>query len=239
MKNRLDNIVADKLNISRSKAKEIILDSKIKIGESFATKPGQQYDVNIKFWVDPNANRFVSRGGYKLESAINHFKLDVSQLVCIDIGASTGGFTHCLLQNNAAKVYALDVGTNQLESTLREDKRVVSIENTHIKDANLPMVQLIVIDVSFISLATVIPYAYKFLQPKGKCVALVKPQFEVGPKHLTKKGLVKNRVKADKIVLKKIEDASKDAGFVANEVWECPVRGGEGNIEYFIFLEKK
>ena len=188
-----------------------------------------------------NPNPYVSRGGLKLASALEAFPLELSGRVCLDAGASTGGFTDCLLQRGAAKVYAVDVGTRQLDDRLRQDPRVDSREQLHAKDLKAahfdPRPTLAVIDVSFISLTQVLPYVLACLAAPYDVVALIKPQFEVGPK-LAPKGVVKDPA-ARQQAIEKVRAALKTLGAAEAGLFECPVHGPKGNVEFFIHLRSK
>ena len=167
----------------------------------------------------------------KLEKALSHYRLHLDGSVCIDIGASTGGFTDCMLQNGAVKVYSVDVGTDQLDEKLRNDPRVVSMEKTDIRNCvgSLPAVDFIGIDVSFISLKLVLPSAYALLKNGGECVALIKPQFEAG--------IVRDS-KVHKKVCDDISEFASTLGFERGEVISSPITGGDGNTEYLIYLRR-
>ena len=183
--------------------------------------------------------KYVGRGGLKLEKALSHYRLHLDGSVCIDIGASTGGFTDCMLQNGAVKVYSVDVGTDQLDEKLRNDPRVVSMEKTDIRNCvgTLPEVDFIGIDVSFISLKLVLPSAYALLKDGGECVALIKPQFEAGKSHLSKHGIVRDS-KVHKKVCDDISEFASTLGFERGEVISSPITGGDGNTEYLIYLRR-
>lgn len=183
--------------------------------------------------------KYVGRGGLKLEKALSHYRLHLDGSVCIDIGASTGGFTDCMLQNGAVKVYSVDVGTDQLDEKLRNDPRVVSMEKTDIRNCvgSLPAVDFIGIDVSFISLKLVLPSAYALLKDGGECVALIKPQFEAGKSHLRKHGIVRDS-KVHKKVCDDISEFASTLGFERGEVISSPITGGDGNTEYLIYLRR-
>ena len=185
--------------------------------------------------------KYVSRGGLKLEKAIKTWDLDFKDKLVLDIGASTGGFTDCALQNGAKYVYSVDVGKNQLDWKLRNDERVLSLEEMHIKDLkqediNNEKVNFIVIDVSFISLTKVIPYFKKFLAKTGKIVMLVKPQFEVGREKIGRNGVVENEEYHDEAI-KKIISFSKEGGYELLGVEDSPIRGTKGNKEFLMLLK--
>ena len=185
--------------------------------------------------------KYVSRGGLKLEKAIKAWDLDFSDKLVLDIGASTGGFTDCALQNGARRVYSVDVGKNQLDWKLRNDEKVVSLEEMHIKDLKEEdienkKVDFIVIDVSFISLTKVIPYFKKFLAQSGKIVMLVKPQFEVGREKIGRNGVVENEEYHNEAI-KKIISFSKDEGYELIGVEDSPIKGAKGNKEFLMLIK--
>ena len=235
---RLDSLVALKTGISRSKAREIIEASAVTVNGKIITKAAKEVSEDDDVAVNA-LPKYVSRGGLKLEAALDAFQIDVSDLVCLDIGSSTGGFTDCLLRRGAKKVYAVDVGTDQLAGSLKADPRVVSMEKTDIRDLSPEALtekpELAVCDVSFISLSLILPHAAR-LADKG--VFLIKPQFELTKKALNKSGVVKSEKDREKAVFKVKAEAEK-AGFIIKNLAPSPVKGGEGNVEYLIFLEKR
>ena len=219
MKKRLDLILVEQeLLETREKAKREIMAGNVIVNEQVVTKAGTMFkdndDLNIRI---RNKLKYVSRGGLKLEKAIKTWNLDFKDKLVLDIGASTGGFTDCALQSGAKYVYSVDVGKNQLDWKLRNDERVFSMEEMHIKDLeekdiNNKKVDFIVIDVSFISLTKVIPYFEKFLAENGKIVMLVKPQFEVGREKIGRNGVVENEEYHDEAI-KKVISFSKECGY--------------------------
>ncbi len=225
---------------SGARAQRLIMAGLVYVDGRKADKPGMQVsreaEVNVR-----ETLRYVSRGGLKLEAALKHFGLDVRAARCLDVGASTGGFTDCLLQHGAERVYAVDVGRGQLHYRLRNDPRVVSLERMHIRDlrpAQVPQdMDVLTIDTSFISLTTVLPLAWPYLRRGGFCLALIKPQFEVGPKHL-RKGVVRS-VEARLQAVRKVESCARSllhARVVG--VMESPLHGPKGNIEYLLLIRK-
>ena len=242
MKKRLDLILVEReIFETREKAKREIMAGNVIVNEQTVTKAGTNFNDDEKTVIRiKDRLKYVSRGGLKLEKAIKVWKLDFSEKTVLDIGASTGGFTDCALQNGAKKVYSVDVGTNQLDWKLRNDERVVSIENMHIKDLepeNLKneKMDFIVIDVSFISLTKVIPYLNKFLNTEGKVVMLVKPQFEVGKEKIGKNGIVTEEQYHDEAI-KKIISFIKDNSYKLIGVEESPIRGTKGNKEFLMLI---
>lgn len=242
MKKRLDLILVEReIFETREKAKREIMAGNVIVNEQTVTKAGTNFNDDEKTVIRiKDKLKYVSRGGLKLEKAIKVWKLDFSEKTVLDIGASTGGFTDCALQNGAKKVYSVDVGTNQLDWKLRNDERVVSIENMHIKDLepeNLKneKMDFIVIDVSFISLTKVIPYLNKFLNTEGKVIMLVKPQFEVGKEKIGKNGIVTEEQYHDEAI-KKIISFIKDNSYKLIGVEESPIRGTKGNKEFLMLI---
>lgn len=225
---------------SREKAKRLIMSGEVFIKTQRVEKPGQLVDEDSQIYVKLKGLKYVSRGGFKLEKAIELYQIDLSDKVCCDIGASTGGFTHCMLLNNAKKVYAIDVGTNQLDYRLRVDDRVISMEKTNFRtfDSNLiEPIDFISIDVSFISLELILPKAYEILKDNGEIVALIKPQFEAGREKVGKKGIVKDK-KTHEEVLYKILSHVEKLDLRVKGITTSPIRGNTGNKEFLIYLEK-
>lgn len=242
MKKRLDLILVDRgLFDTREKAKREIMAGNVIVNEQTVTKAGTNFkdtdELSIRI---KDRLRYVSRGGLKLEKAIKIWNLDFRNKIILDIGASTGGFTDCALQNGAVRVYSVDVGTNQLDWRLKNDERVVSIEETHIKDLTTDDMEnnradFIVIDVSFISLTKVIPYLEKFLSENGQVVMLIKPQFEVGKEKIGKNGIVIDE-KYHNEAIKKIISFSGESGYELVGVEESPIKGTKGNKEFLILI---
>ena len=243
MKKRLDLILVEReLFETREKAKREIMAGNVIVNEQVETKAGTMFMDNDKLKIRiKDKLKYVSRGGLKLEKAIKTWNLDFKDKLVLDIGASTGGFTDCALQNGAKYVYSVDVGKNQLDWKLRNDERVLSLEEMHIKDLkqediNNEKVNFIVIDVSFISLTKVIPYFKKFLAKTGKIVMLVKPQFEVGREKIGRNGVVENEEYHDEAI-KKIISFSKEGGYELLGVEDSPIRGTKGNKEFLMLLK--
>ncbi len=240
MQTRLDLYLSDnKIVKSRSVAAKMIKEGKISVNGTVCTRSSLIVSEMDNIEVTGDMPKYVGRGGLKLEKAIVFFGIDLKDKCCIDIGASTGGFTDCMLQSGADKVYAVDVGSDQLDEKLRADSRVVSMEKTDIRNITdeIPSVDFISIDVSFISLKLVLPSAFRLLCDKGSLVALIKPQFEAGKSNLNKKGIVRD----EKVRLKVCEDIkqfSVSCGFESIGLVESPISGGDGNIEYLIYLKK-
>lgn len=239
---RLDQLVFDLgLTESRERAKTTIMSGLVYVNGQKADKPGMQVAPDAKVEVRGDALPYVSRGGFKLEKALNVFPVDPSGLVCIDCGASTGGFTDVLLQNGAAKVYAVDVGYGQLAWSLRTDPRVVCMERTNIRHVTREQIaeemDVAVADLSFISLRLVLSPVAALLKPEGEMVCLVKPQFEAGKDRVGKKGVVRDpAVHAD--VLREFLRYAPECGFGVRGLDFSPIRGPEGNIEYLAWLKR-
>ncbi|MDY6822479.1 MAG: TlyA family RNA methyltransferase [Thermodesulfobacteriota bacterium] len=239
-KKRLDTLLVEKgLTSSRQQAQALIMAGSVLVNDMPATKAGAQVspDVNIKV---KDQCPYVSRGGLKLEGALNALSLDVTGLTCLDVGASTGGFTDCLLQRNAAHVFAVDVGYGQFAWKLRQDPRVTIIERTNIRhmkpDAMPAPVDLAVIDVSFISLKIVIPATLPFIRPSGRILALIKPQFEVGKGKVGKGGVVRDPALHQEVITALSEWAAAN-NLSATPATQSPTPGPKGNIEFFAIYQ--
>lgn len=242
-KKRLDILLFEKgLTESREKAKSLIMSGIVFVNDEKIDKAGTVVDENANIEIRGNTLNYVSRGGLKLEKAMKCFPIDLSDKVCMDIGASTGGFTDCMLQNGAKKVFAVDVGYGQLAWKLRCDERVVNLERTNVRHLTAQMVgesiDFISVDVSFISLTLVLPVAKTYLRDKAEMVCLIKPQFEAGRENVGKKGVVRDK-KIHIDVVNKIISFAKEIGFSVKGLTFSPVKGPEGNIEYLIFLKNE
>ena len=242
MKDRLDVLLVKRgLAESREKAKAVIMSGIVYVDGQKEDKAGQTFADTANIEVRGSTLKYVSRGGLKLEKAMECFDVSVKDKVCMDIGASSGGFTDCMLQNGAKKVYAVDVGHGQLAWKLRNDTRVVVMEKTNIRYVKPEdigeSIDFASIDVSFISLLKVLPAAYNLLGERGEIVALIKPQFEAGREKVGKKGVV--REKSTHIeVIQNCFAYAKENGFFVRELEFSPVKGPEGNIEYLYHLVK-
>lgn len=234
---RIDNLlVAKGLFESRQKAKYAIENKCVYVNEVLVEKSSKTFDENCKIEIKNQVLPFVSRGGLKLDKAIKNFGIILKNKICIDIGASTGGFTDCMLQNGAKKVFAVDVGHGQLDKSLLKNSKVINLEGTNIKEIeakNLEKVDFISIDVSFISLTNVLDKAHDLLNNEGEIVALIKPQFEAGKEYINKNGVVKNK-KIHIKVIEKILSYSNSIGFVVDKIDYSPIKGPAGNIEYLM-----
>lgn len=241
-KKRLDTLMFEQgLAESREKAKTLIMMGNVYVDNQKSDKPGTMLPVGTAIEVRGHGLRYVSRGGLKLEKAIGLYSLDLSGMICMDIGASTGGFTDCMLQNGAEKVYSIDVGYGQLAWKLRTDPRVVNLERTNVRYLSAEQVpdpiDFFSVDVSFISLTLVLPVARTFLSENARALCLIKPQFEAGRENVGKKGVVRDKSVHKQVILK-IQDFVLQHGFSVLGLTFSPVKGPEGNIEYLIYLQK-
>ena len=244
MKERLDVLLVKQgLAQSREKAKAIIMSGNVFVDGQREDKAGATFDEEkVEITIKGNTLKYVSRGGLKLEKAIDKFGVNVGDAVCMDIGASTGGFTDCMLQNGASKVYSVDVGHGQLAWKLRNDERVVCMEKTNFRYLTREDIaddlDFASVDVSFISLTKILLPARNLLKDHGKMVCLIKPQFEAGKEKVGKKGVVRDE-KVHVEVIEKIFDFIDILDFEFLALDYSPIKGPEGNIEYLIYIEKK
>ncbi|MCF6137844.1 TlyA family RNA methyltransferase [Pseudalkalibacillus berkeleyi] len=242
-KERLDILLVERgLIETREKAKRAIMAGLVFSEQERLDKPGQKVDVEVPIELKGNPIPYVSRGGLKLEKALHSFNFDLNDKIMIDIGSSTGGFTDCALQNGAKFVYAVDVGYNQLAWKLRNDPRVQVMERTNFRyskpeDFSKGLPHVATIDVSFISLKLILPVLKEILLTGGRVVALVKPQFEAGKEEVGKKGIIRDK-KVHQAVIEKITQFSHETGYHVIDCTHSPIRGGEGNIEFLLHLEK-
>lgn len=239
-KERLDALLVNRgLFESRAKAQAAIMAGQVLVNEQKIDKPGTQVKPEVTIRLLGDKLRYVSRGGLKLEKALQIFPISVDGKVVADIGASTGGFTDCALQNGAAKVYAIDVGYGQLAWKLRSDERVVNMERTNVRyleREDLPeQVDAATIDVAFISLDKILPAVHKILKPEGFVIALIKPQFEAGKENVGKKGVVRD-AQVHQNVINNVIAFAKAEGFGIAGLDFSPIKGPEGNIEYLLHL---
>ncbi len=242
MKERLDVLLVQRgLAPSREKAKAMIMEGNVFVAGQREDKAGTSFDDKAEIEVRGNTLKYVSRGGLKLEKAIENFAIDLTDKICMDIGASTGGFTDCMLQNGAGKVYAVDVGYGQFAWKLRQDARVVCMEKTNIRYVTPEDISEVLdfasVDVSFISLTKVLPAAKELLREQGEMICLIKPQFEAGREKVGKKGVVREPF-IHQEVIEKIIAFSRKIGFGVCGLDFSPIRGPEGNIEYLIHIQK-
>lgn len=242
MKERLDVLLVQREYYpSREKAKAAIMAGIVYVDGQKSDKAGNMVDAEAEIFVKENLCPYVSRGGLKLEKSMAAFDLSMAGKVCMDIGASTGGFTDCMLQKGASKVYAIDVGYGQLDWKLRSDNRVVNMEKCNVRYLDpqtiAEPIDFISIDVSFISLKLIFPVAQKVLAEDGEIVCLVKPQFEAGREQVGKKGIVRDR-NVHREVIEKVMDYAAENGLHALGLTYSPVTGAKGNIEYLLYLCK-
>lgn len=243
MKERLDVLLVKRgLAVSREKAKAVIMAGNVYVDNQKEDKAGTMFQDTVNIEVRGAALKYVSRGGLKLEKAMTHFDVTLEGKVCMDVGSSTGGFTDCMLQNGAVKVYAIDVGHGQLDWKLRNDERVVCMERTNIRYVVPENLQgpadFSSIDVSFISLTKVLLPVYNLLTENGEVVCLIKPQFEAGREKVGKKGVVRDP-KVHEEVIEKVVEYAKSIGFAVRHLEFSPIKGPEGNIEYLLHIKKK
>lgn len=242
MKERLDVLLVSRgLAPSREKAKTMIMEGNVFVNNNREDKAGSTFADDCKIEIHGNTLKYVSRGGLKLEKAMTHFGITLDGKVCMDIGASTGGFTDCMLQNGASKVYSVDVGYGQFAWKLRQDPRVVCMEKTNIRyvtpediDDALDFAS---VDVSFISLTKVLGPARVLLKDNGQMVCLIKPQFEAGREKVGKKGVVRDKAVHEEVI-NKVIDFALEIGFSIHNLEYSPIKGPEGNIEYLVYIEK-
>lgn len=241
MKERLDVLLVKRnLAASREKAKAIIMTGNVFVDGQREDKAGSTFKEDALIEVKGNPMKYVSRGGYKLEKAIDLWQVPLQDKICMDVGSSTGGFTDCMLQNGAQKVYAIDVGTNQLAWKLRQDERVISMEKTNIRYVTrediADFIDFFSVDVAFISLKKVLEPVKALLTQEGQGVCLVKPQFEAGREKVGKKGVVRDP-KVHREVLEQIMQYVLSIGFEILELSFSPIKGPEGNIEYLLYIQ--
>lgn len=245
MKERVDVLAVNQgLFETREQAKRAVMAGIVvsaRSGERF-DKPGQKIDDAIELRLKGEKQKYVSRGGLKLEKALTKFDLSVFDKICLDIGSSTGGFTDVMLQNGAKQVYALDVGTNQLVWKIRNDSRVVVMEQFNFRyakqtDFTQGRPEFATIDVSFISLDLILPPLFEILKDGGNVIALIKPQFEAGRDQVGKNGIIREK-KIHKMVIEKVLKCATTLGFAVQDLTFSPIKGGAGNIEFLVHFEK-
>jgi 23S rRNA (cytidine1920-2'-O)/16S rRNA (cytidine1409-2'-O)-methyltransferase len=241
---RIDKLLVDRgLVESRTRAQAMIMAGSVLVGEKRVEKPSESFppDANIRIKGDGPESKYVGRGGLKLEAALRQFGIDPAGYVCIDIGSSTGGFTDCLLQHGAERVYAIDVGTNQLVWSLRNDPRVTVMENTNARELKPEhfneKFNLAVMDVSFISVTKLLPALLPLLKYDGRVITLIKPQFEVGKGEVGKGGIVREPEKHERVVAG-INSFADGQGLLVRGVIDSPILGAAGNKEFLALYEK-
>jgi 23S rRNA (cytidine1920-2'-O)/16S rRNA (cytidine1409-2'-O)-methyltransferase len=240
-KERADKLVAERgLAESRTQAQAMILAGQIVADGQRVDKPGQMLDSNAELRIKGEKPRYVSRGGLKLEAALREFSIDCTGRTCVDVGASTGGFTDCLLQHRAARVWAIDVGHNQLDWRLRQDSRVVVMEGVNARNLEpdqFPVrFDVATVDISFISLTKILPALSRVLTDAADCIVLVKPQFEVGKGEVGRGGLVRDPLKHRRVLFE-IKEAAARTGLVSIGVIASPIPGAEGNREFLLYFK--
>lgn len=243
VKERLDVLLVQRnLVESREKAKAIIMSGNVFVEGQREDKAGSMFAPEVNIEVKGASMKYVSRGGFKLEKAILEHGVNLCDKVCMDVGSSTGGFTDCMLQNGATKVFAVDVGTNQLAWKLRQDERVISMEKTNIRYVTIEdikeYVDFVSIDVAFISLTKVLGPVFELMKDQGEIVCLIKPQFEAGREKVGKKGVVREKSVHDEVIRKVILFAAC-VGFKMLALDYSPIKGPEGNIEYLLYMKKE
>ncbi|STO01512.1 16S/23S rRNA (cytidine-2'-O)-methyltransferase TlyA [[Eubacterium] infirmum] len=243
MKERLDVLLVKKgFYPSREKAKSAIMAGLVFVDGQISDKAGMSINIDCDITVKQDICPYVSRGGLKLEKAIDLFCIDLKDKVCMDVGASTGGFTDCMLMNGAAKVYAVDVGYGQLAWKLRSDSRVINIEKCNFRYFDQSQVDeeidFMSMDVSFISLKLIFPMATKLLKDGGSILCLVKPQFEAGRQQVGKKGIVRD-INVHVEVIEKVISYARENELIAKNLTFSPITGAKGNIEYLLYLNKQ
>ncbi len=243
MKERLDVLLVNRGMVeSREKAKAVIMTGNVFVNDQREDKAGQKFPEEVCIEIRGKKLKFVSRGGYKLDKAVEVFLINLKDRICMDVGASTGGFTDCMLQNGAAFVYAVDVGTNQLAWKLRQDQRVKSMEKTNIRYVTPEdigeLVDFVSIDVAFISLTKVLEPVKALMKNGASMVCLIKPQFEAGREKVGKKGVVRDPA-VHREVIQSIISYAGSLGFAICGLDFSPIRGPEGNIEYLLYIKKE
>lgn len=221
---------------SRAKAQDAIKKGAIYVNGKLVTKNNYEVEENMSIQIQFETQKYVSRGGYKLEEAIEVFNLDFKDKIILDIGSSTGGFTDCSLKHGAKLVYAVDVGSNQLHNSLKEDKRIISLENTNILEFETDVrFDYLVMDVSFVSIKHLLSALLKYLDNDNKLICLIKPQFEAGK--MIKKGIIKDK-KLHLSIINTVNDYLNEAGLYINKITPSPIKGGSGNIEFLCLVSK-
>jgi 23S rRNA (cytidine1920-2'-O)/16S rRNA (cytidine1409-2'-O)-methyltransferase len=241
---RIDKLLVDRgLAQSRTRAQALVMAGLVLVDNQLVNKPSEQFELhaNIRLkGADDPAARYVSRGGLKLEAALREFHIEVNRLVCLDVGASTGGFTDCLLQHGADRVVAIDVGHNQLDWRLRTDARVELREGVnarYLKPEDFEKFDLATIDVAFISATKILPAIVPLISEHGKIITLIKPQFEVGKGEVGKGGIVKDPAKHARVI-EEVNNAAQALGLKVSGVIESPIHGADGNLEFLALYER-
>jgi 23S rRNA (cytidine1920-2'-O)/16S rRNA (cytidine1409-2'-O)-methyltransferase len=241
-KDRIDKLILERgMAPSRERARALIMEGKVLVNGTPVSKAGDLVSADSEIGIRGEDLKYVSRGGLKLEAAVNEFGIRLKGKTAMDVGSSTGGFTDLMLQSGAKRVYCIDVGYGQLAWKLRQDPRVVLLERTnirHLEKKSIPVaIDIAVIDVSFISLSKVVPHVLEFIAVNGEIVALIKPQFEVGKGEVGKGGIVKDEEKRAAAV-GRIREEFESLGLKVNGIIQSPITGQKGNIEYLIYAQK-
>ncbi len=242
MEERLDKILVNRGLIStRVRAEKMIEETGVKVNGKLITKPGKKFMSDVAIELIEEEIPWVSRGALKLIKALDHWNIDVTNKIAIDLGASTGGFTEVLLSKGIQKVFSVDVGTDQLHTRIKENEKVIDLQKTHVRELTnhliTDVVDIVVIDVSFISLEKVFPFLHSFLSNDATIVALVKPQFEVGKENVSKGGIVKNQ-KLYPQVIENVKNYALRSNLTYQDHIESPLLGGDGNREFLMWLKK-
>jgi 23S rRNA (cytidine1920-2'-O)/16S rRNA (cytidine1409-2'-O)-methyltransferase len=240
-KKRLDKLVLEKFpDLSRNYIQSIIMQGKVFVNGKAFTKPGAQVDVGAEIEVRAEEQKYVSRAGFKLEKALDHFEIDVKDLVVLDSGISTGGFSDCLLQRGAKRIYGIDVGYGQVHEKIANDPRLVLMERTNLRYVEkLPeLVDLVTLDLSFISILKVMPAVSKLIKKDGKIIALIKPQFEAERGEVGRGGIVRDDSVHEKVI-ERIKSGMIDFGFDMVDIIESPILGSKGNKEFLAFFSHR
>lgn len=240
IKKRLDSIVGERYpQLARTHIQSLIMQGKVRINNVINTKPGTQVAEDAEIVVDAQEPRYVSRAGFKLEKALEHFGVDVQGLIIADAGISTGGFTDCLLQKGAAKVYGIDVGYGHLHEKIRHDHRVVVMERTNLRELRSlgEQIDLMTLDLSFISVLKVMDAVCSLLKRDGSLIVLIKPQFEAGRQDIGRGGIIKDSAVHERVVREVVGGIEKH-GFVTQGVIESPILGTEGNKEFLAYFKR-
>ncbi len=238
---RLDQLAQERMpQYSRRQIQSWIMQGKVMIDDKIVTKPGTQVSDEVQLTFDIEEPKFVGRGGFKLEKALDEFNIDVADLTALDAGISTGGFTDCLLQRGVKKVYGVDVGYGQVHERLREDSRVVLLERTNLRELQSvgELVDLVTLDLSFISVLKVMTAVVNLLKPSGQLIVLVKPQFEAGKHEVGAGGIVRDE-KIRQAVVEMVVDGIQEYGFEMLGLTESPIAGAKGNVEYLAYFRRK
>jgi 23S rRNA (cytidine1920-2'-O)/16S rRNA (cytidine1409-2'-O)-methyltransferase len=241
---RIDKLLVDRgLTESRAKAQALVMSASVLVDEQLVNKPSEKFstEANIRIKARTDAPGYVGRGGLKLEAALREFAIDAREFVCLDVGASTGGFTDCLLQHGAGRVIAVDVGHNQIDWKLRSDPRVEVREGVNARYLTLAdfdtRFDLITIDVAFISATKILPAVIPLLSDRGRIITLIKPQFEVGKGEVGKGGIVKDPAQHERVIAE-VNSVATSLGLMVHAVIESPIKGADGNLEFLGLYER-